>query len=149
MINPSNEFLKTLSSSKLSLTKPRTLVFDVLSKYGPLSMKDLVKHIDSKINRASVYRIINVFEELGVVTRINIGWKYKIELSERFSSHHHHLNCIRCGKTIDIEVPKGVEEEIETVALDYNFEITSHQIEITGICRECKLKDPRKGPSDL
>lgn len=44
---------------------------------------DLAKgHLD----RASLYRIITVFERIGIVRRINIGWKYKIELSVGFLS---------------------------------------------------------------
>ncbi|HEY4963243.1 MAG TPA: Fur family transcriptional regulator [Candidatus Saccharimonadales bacterium] len=149
MVSPSDEFIKALDASDLSLTKPRLLVFDTLSENGPLSMKELVERIDGKIDRASVYRIITVFEELGIVNRINIGWKYKIELSEKFSSHHHHLNCLRCGKTIDIEPPKLVESAIEDLAHEYQFEIKSHQIDVTGICHDCQLKDPRKGSPDL
>ena len=149
MNSPSDELNKALDASGLSLTKPRLLVFNVLSEYGPLSMKELVERIDGAIDRASVYRIINVFEEINVVNRINIGWKYKIELSESFNSHHHHLNCLRCGKIIDIEPPKLVEASIGDLAKNYHFEIKSHQLDITGICHECQLKDPRKGPSDL
>jgi Fur family ferric uptake transcriptional regulator len=149
MISPADELIKALDASGLSLTKPRLLVFNVLSEYGPLSMKELVQRIDGAIDRASVYRIINVFEEIAIVTRINIGWKYKIELSDQFSSHHHHLNCLHCGKIIDIEPPRLVEVAIEDLARDYQFEIKSHQIDITGICHDCQLKDPRKGSPDL
>jgi len=26
-----------------------------------------------------------------------IGWKYKLELSNAFQHHHHHLTCLQCG----------------------------------------------------
>ncbi len=100
-------------------------------------MHDLARRV-SGIDRASVYRAVSLFEELGVVQRLNTGWKYKIELTDIFTGHHHHLSCTRCGKTIALH-ELGLEQNIAALAGEHNFKVTSHQIEIQGLCPECQV----------
>jgi Fe2+ or Zn2+ uptake regulation protein len=69
-----------LRKNNSSLTKPRKAVFNLLLSKEPQSMQVLVKRAEGKVDRATVYRTIELFEELGIVHRLNIGWKYKIEL---------------------------------------------------------------------
>lgn len=99
-------------------------------------MNELVKRV-AQIDRASVYRSISLFERLGVAQRLNIGWKYKIELTDRFADHHHHLTCISCGKTISMNEHE-LEALISKLASDHNFTPSAHQIEIQGLCVNCK-----------
>lgn len=93
-----------------------------------------------EVDRASVYRAVDLFERLRVVQRLNTGWKYKLELSDKFSEHHHHLTCISCGRTTPMN---GAELEtlITKLAAGHNFRPTAHQIEIQGLCAQCQLKD--------
>lgn len=120
-----------------SLTQQRQFVFDLLINQEPLTMSELISKTKNKIDRASVYRIIDLFEKLGIVQRLNIGWKYKIELSDKFADHHHHLSCQRCGRVIPIN-EKSLENFINQLVKQYNFSARSHQIEIQGLCGTCK-----------
>lgn len=88
------------------------------------------------INRASVYRAVDLFERLGIVQRLNTGWKYKLELSDKFAEHHHHLTCSRCGRTVPMNEAE-LETVIERLAKTHNFTPTAHQIEIQGLCNTC------------
>src|SRR5437868_2920376 len=95
--------LKTLlKNGGASLTKPRRAVFDLLLGQEPQSMQVLIKRADGKLDRATVYRTVDLFERPGIVHRLNIGWKYKIELSDVFVGHHHHFHCTNCGKTYSL-----------------------------------------------
>lgn len=120
----------------LSVTKQRLLVFELLEDEEPLSMRELYELSKDKIDRASLYRTVAVFEELGIVQRVNIGWKYKVELSDTFAEHHHHLTCTKCHKVIPIN-----EQELETfisgVAASHGFLPLEHQVEIQGYCASC------------
>lgn len=89
------------------------------------------------IDRASVYRAVDLFERLGVVQRLHTGWKYKVELSDKFAEHHHHLTCIRCGATAAMN-EKGLEAVIEQLTAAHHFKPTAHQIEIQGLCTRCQ-----------
>ncbi len=99
-------------------------------------MKQLAEACN-QIDRASVYRTISLFEKLGVVHRIQIGWKYKIELSDDFHHHHHHLTCLKCGRVIPFEEDDELLQSLNSVANSHNFSIETHQLEVQGLCDEC------------
>jgi Fur family ferric uptake transcriptional regulator len=52
-------------------------------------------------------------------------------------SHHDHMICTECGKIIEFNHPK-IEELQEEVAADRKFTITSHKLDLLGICNECQ-----------
>jgi Fur family ferric uptake transcriptional regulator len=92
-----------------------------------------------EIDRASVYRTVALFERLGILHRLQIGWKYKLELTDAFSHHHHHLTCIRCGRIISFDESDELKSELSRIAKSNNFEMQGHQLEIQGLCQECSL----------
>jgi Fur family ferric uptake transcriptional regulator len=76
---------------------------------------------------------------LGIVQRLQIGWKYKLELSDSFHEHHHHLTCSRCGQVTPFEENVAIENKLEELAKKEKFTMTGHQLEIQGICQKCAL----------
>ncbi len=120
-----------------SITRSREIVFNTLSGSTPLTTADLIKRINKRIDRVSVYRTIKLFEELGIIQRLNFGFKYKLELSDRFAEHHHHLTCIGCNRITDIN-KKELEAFINSIASDKEFLPSAHQIEIQGYCKKCR-----------
>jgi Fe2+ or Zn2+ uptake regulation protein len=132
------KFQDMLNESGHHVTKPRTELFQLLDHPEPLSMRELLAKANDKIDRVSVYRNIELFESLGIVKRVHIGWKYKLELTDDFISHHHHLSCLRCAKVIDIEDEKHLDEFIKQISTKFNFKVIKHQFELEGYCRDCK-----------
>ena len=102
-------------------------------------MHQLVQRATGKMDRASVYRTISLFERLGILDRLNIGWKYKLELSDKFAQHHHHLTCLNCHKITPINAAK-LEAIIAAIGAEQHFTPTEHQIEIQGYCVGCKIR---------
>ncbi len=100
-------------------------------------MHELSVHSKGVIDRASLYRAIGLFEKLGLVQRIYIGWKYKIELSDIFTHHHHHISCLACGKVVAITEEDEIEALIESLAKRHGFTTPSHQLEVRGYCADC------------
>ena len=130
---------KILRDNKYSVTKARLLVFRLLvSAAGPQSISQLIRSSKETVDRVSVYRTIELYEKLGIVQRINIGWKYKLELSDIFLEHHHHISCINCGRVFAIEEEAGVEKLIEKLGESSGFILTSHQLELQGYCSKCQ-----------
>lgn len=129
-----------LKDNGLSVTKQRLFVFELLEDREPLTMYELYDLAKGKLDRASLYRIITVFEKLGIVQRINIGWKYKIELSDKFSEHHHHLTCLKCHKVIPISEDE-LESFISGLTVSHKFTPVEHQIEVQGYCENCVTKN--------
>jgi Fur family transcriptional regulator, ferric uptake regulator len=136
-------FCGLLKSSGNSVTKARLAVFDSLVGQEPISMAELVKRA-GRIDRASVYRAVELFEQLHIVQRVNFGWKYKIELSDKFTAHHHHATCTNCERTVAMN-EQMLEHFIDQLARQYGFAPTAHQIEIQGLCKDCQLVDGEGG----
>lgn len=137
MSSPKETFKLVLKEGGQSVTKARLRVFEALLDAEPLPMHELARRA-SDIDRASVYRAVSLFERLGIVQRLQSGWKYKIELTDKFSDHHHHLTCTSCGKTISINESE-LEHLISKLANEYHFSPSAHQIEIQGLCQVCGL----------
>lgn len=137
MTNTSN-LLKLLKKNKLSLTRPRRLVFELLStSKEPLTIQEITLLLGNMIDRATVYRTIDLFEKLEIVKKVYVGFKYKIELGEIFQPHHHHVYCTKCGKTFGFEEPQFIEEYINKLGKEFDVTITSHNFELEGICSSC------------
>ena len=127
-----------LKKNGSSLTKPRKLVFDLLLDREPQTMQVLVHRAAGRVDRATIYRTIELFEELGIVHRLNIGWKYKIELSDMFVGHHHHFYCTNCHKTYNLEPSSMLETMIDSLVSKDGFAPRGHQLEIYGLCENCR-----------
>jgi Fe2+ or Zn2+ uptake regulation protein len=132
----------TLKSHGYSITKSRKSVFMALLDREPQSIAELTKSIGDTVDRASIYRTLELFEALNIVERLPIGWKHKFELSDTFTAHHHHATCIRCGKTVPFEESDALKLELKKHAEAIGFIETSHQFEIRGICSACHKKQP-------
>jgi Fur family ferric uptake transcriptional regulator len=137
MTEPLKELQKTLKTNGYSLTEARTVVFEALQGEEPQTMQQLV-NVCPGINQTSVYRAVSLFEKLGITQKLQIGWKYKIELTDAFHDHHHHLTCQRCGKIIPFEEGESLEALLQDIAQRNQFVMREHQLEIQGLCRSCR-----------
>ncbi|MDQ1542793.1 MAG: Fur family transcriptional regulator, ferric uptake regulator, partial [Actinomycetota bacterium] len=50
--------------------------------------------------------------------------------------HHHHLVCVDCGKTVEVEVP--VEEWVQKVSQTNGFTPVRHVLDMYGRCADCE-----------
>lgn len=128
----------TLKAHGYSATKTRQHVFNALADSDALSMNQLIRKLQHKMDRASIYRTVELFEKLGIINRLQIGWKYKLELSEAFAGHHHHATCLQCERVIAFEESPELEADIHKLAEELNLKLTSHSLELRGICANCQ-----------
>lgn len=136
MSNNAEQLTALLKDAGYSVTRPRLAIFRALAGQEPMSMHQLIQKVPD-YDRASVYRAVELFERLGVVQRLNIGWKYKLELSDKFAEHHHHLSCTQCGRTISLNESE-LERLVADLATSHDFVPVAHQIEIQGLCAPCR-----------
>ncbi|GAC1386554.1 MAG: Fur family transcriptional regulator [Candidatus Saccharimonadales bacterium] len=121
-----------------SITPGRRQMFNVLQQHGPLSMSDLIKYLPN-VNRASIYRNVTLFESIGIINRLPVGWKYQLELSDLFSDHHHHITCIKCGNVEPFQEEESLEKKIADIGTTAGYLVESHSLEIRGVCPVCQL----------
>jgi Fe2+ or Zn2+ uptake regulation protein len=133
------KFKKTLTDNNYHVTKAREATFKLLIHSEPQTMAEILARAVG-VDRVSIYRNVELFEKLGIVRRVYVGWKYKLELSDKFIAHHHHLSCLKCGLVIDIKDEKHIYTFIRAVCAKFDFEPIRHQFEIEGLCAECRAK---------
>lgn len=132
-----NSLQQTLKQHGQSLTVARQTVFAALQGQEPQTMHALIERT-ADIDRASVYRTVALFERLGIVQRLQTGWKYKLELSDSFHEHHHHATCRGCGTSFILPEDTTLEARLRAGAAAHGFKLENHQIELSGICQNCQ-----------
>ncbi|OON95748.1 MAG: transcriptional repressor [Epulopiscium sp. Nele67-Bin005] len=137
-------FKERLKEKGCKLTTQRRAVLDILiSHQGKhLSIEEIysfVKEEYPEIGLATVYRTVQLFEEMKLVDRLNFDdGCNRFELSSPDEVHqHHHLICQKCNKILEVEddLLTEIEEGIQT---KYNFQINNHNVIFYGFCEECK-----------
>lgn len=136
MVNVLERLSKSLKDNGYSFTAARRTVFAALQGHEPQTMQEIVA-ASPGIDRASVYRIIALFEQLGIVQRLQIGWKYKLELTDPFSHHHHHFSCNRCGRVTELPEDHQLEARLWKLAKTNGLVVQDHQLELRGLCQSC------------
>ena len=94
-------------------------------------------HGARSVSRASVYRILDELEALGLVTRLDVGQAtVRFEAMREGSGHHHHLVCDHCG-TLTPFTDAELERTIEHVAQRVPLAVSEHEIVLHGACNNC------------
>lgn len=129
------EIKNLLKNQGFSATKTRMAVLGALLRSQPASVEQLITALPH-VDRATVYRTVDLFVDLGIAKKVFTGFKYRVELGDDFQTHHHHLTCLRCGTIIDVHTPE-IEYAIEQVASNNGFRPVRHDLDIAGYCANC------------
>lgn len=90
----------------------------------------------SSIGLATVYRTVSLLHERGAIDALS---HHGGELCYRLCSqeHHHHLVCSGCHRVVEVTTC-DLEDWLGEVAARHGFLATGHEIEITGLCADCR-----------
>jgi Fur family ferric uptake transcriptional regulator len=90
-----------------------------------------------RVSRASVYRILDELEQLGLVQRVETGQAMvRYERVCEHEEHHHHLVCDECGVVMPFSDP-ALERAISSLSERVPLAVSEHEIVIHGACRDC------------
>ncbi|MFT4939971.1 MAG: Fur family ferric uptake transcriptional regulator [Paraglaciecola sp.] len=133
---------KELKKAGLKITLPRLKILEILQQPANqhISAEDVYKILleqDEEIGLATVYRVLNQFDDAGILDRHHFeGGKSVFEISHK--KHHDHLVCLKCGKVIEFE-DEVIEKHQEEVAQRHNMILTHHSLYLYGECKvECQ-----------
>ncbi len=102
------------------------------------SLLELARERDPNINRATVYRTIELLKKLGMLDELDLmhlnGEKHYYEV--RTQQDHLHLACFACGGIIEFATP-AFEMLKQEIAVKNDFEIQVIRLEAGGICSAC------------
>jgi Fe2+ or Zn2+ uptake regulation protein len=136
-MDPDAQLRNTLKQHGQNITTARSSVFLALKNEEPLTMGSLIERCE-EIDRASVYRTVALFEKLGIVQRLQTGWKYRLELTDAFHEHHHHATCLVCGTVQVAPEDSIIEQHLKRLAGTLGFQLERHQLELQGYCSACQ-----------
>ncbi|WP_026972448.1 ferric iron uptake transcriptional regulator [Aliagarivorans marinus] len=135
-----------LKKAGLKVTLPRMKILDLLQSPGNqhVSAEDLYKRLldqGEEIGLATVYRVLNQFDDAGIVTRHHFeGGKSVFELSSQ--KHHDHLVCLDCGKVIEFS-DDTIESRQREVAQSNGIELTNHSLYLYGNCSKADCENKK------
>lgn len=86
------------------------------------------------VHLSTVYRTLEAFEQLGVVTHVHLGHGRAIyHLTDEL---HHHAACEICGEVL--QLPGSIFNDVQaTLHGSYGFELDAHHFALVGRCRAC------------
>jgi Fur family ferric uptake transcriptional regulator len=103
---------------------------DVEELYGRASA------VDPRISLATVYRTVKLFEEAGILDRLDFGdGRARYEDAER--DHHDHLIDMHTGEVIEFVDPE-IEALQERIAAKLGYRLKGHRLELYGVRRDGK-----------
>ena len=87
--------------------------------------------LDSAISIATVYRTVKLFEEAGILERVEFGdGRARYEDAER--DHHDHLIDLNSGEVIEFVDP-DIEALQEKIAAKLGYQLIGHKLELYGV----------------
>ena len=102
-----------------------------------LEIEDTLAQGSRRVSRASVYRILEELEKIGVVQRVEIGEGIsRFEPVRHGRGHHHHLVCDQCGR-LEPFSDEGLERAIKRLSHRVPLEVSEHEVVLHGACAEC------------
>lgn len=126
-------------------TLPRSAIIELLARQDCVLTADEISHRlhadgSRRVGIATVYRTLELLEELGLLQRLDIG-----DGLARFEPafpdgehHHHHFVCSRCGRVTPFE-DAGVERAIEALAGRFAEPVSEHEVILRGgACGHCR-----------
>ena len=87
--------------------------------------------VDPRISLATVYRTVKIFEEAGLLERLEFGdGRARYEDAER--DHHDHLIDVNTGQVIEFGDPE-IEALQERIAARLGYRLIGHRLELLGV----------------
>lgn len=129
------------------LTEPRrSLAGLIASREDHFTAGELIAEARSQrlgVGRATVFRTLEVLEELGAVERLDLpSGEHAYVVCQR--AHHHHVVCSRCGRTSEID-DAGLRVVVSEIARRTGYRVDEHRLELFGLCPACLASQP--GPT--
>ncbi|EQA11901.1 ferric uptake regulation protein [Glaesserella parasuis 174] len=147
----SEENVKLLKKVGLKVTEPRLTILELMQitrdSMQHFSAEDIYKLLlerQSEIGLATVYRVLNQFEEVGILTRHNFD-SNKAVYELNMNHQHDHIICMDCGKVFEFK-DSEIELRQREISQQHGIELANHSLYLYGKCsniQKCDEKDKK------
>ncbi|MES2220544.1 MAG: Fur family transcriptional regulator [Acidobacteriota bacterium] len=140
-----HDLLQEAAQQGIRLTAQRRALIETIqeakSHLDAESLLQLARKRDANIDRATVYRTLDVLKRRGMIDELDLmhlnGEKHYYEVKTQ--KDHLHLACFECGKIEEFTTPTF--EKLKREIADKNdFSIQVMRLEVGGLCGKCAAR---------
>ncbi|MBU1039644.1 MAG: transcriptional repressor [Proteobacteria bacterium] len=132
------EASELLEHCGVAATENRLLVMRALSGADhPQTPLELLAQLDGRMNRVTLYRILERLVERGVVARHNAGERAFRYCLGRGVAGHSHFHCTRCGATQCLDSAL-LEPGLSRILSGLPMRVDMAEITLGGVCEGCQ-----------
>ncbi len=128
-----------LRSRGYRVTPQRQLVLEAVSELGHATPEEICARVQQTargVNISTVYRTLELLEELGLVTHTHLSHgapTYHLAAE----ADHVHLVCRGCGEVTEV-APRLVDGLVTALDQELGFVTDVHHLTVFGTCRNCR-----------
>src|SRR5579859_2602258 len=137
----------TLRASGYRVTPQRQLVLEAVTRLHHASPEEICAEVNQTargVNVSTVYRTLELLEQLGLVTHTHLGHgapSYHLAAE----AQHVHLVCADCGRITQVP-PEAVAPLVSALADNYGFQTDVGHLTVFGRCESCHEGAPAGAP---
>lgn len=123
-------------------TPQRRLILDAVRELDHSTPEEIAAYVQRSapsINVSTVYRTLDLLEELGLVTHTHLGHGAPTYHSAD-ETEHLHLVCRRCGQVEQVDVSVA-EPLVGSLRASHGFEVDVAHVAIQGLCASCLAEE--------
>ncbi len=99
---------------------------------------------NSRVSLATVYRTLRLLVDMGFLHELELSeGGHRFELASNDQPDHHHLVCVRCGRTEEFE-SESVIQAGRAAAEKIGFKLLESTLNVRSVCPECQNDDLAK-----
>jgi Fur family ferric uptake transcriptional regulator len=119
------------------VTPQRLMILGTLAPGEHLSADEVFARVEPGlpgVNRSTVYRTLELFRDLGLVSMTDLGGGARV--FELIDAPHHHLICHRCGTILELD-DALVGPLRQAIRDRYQFSPAIDHLALFGFCAAC------------
>ncbi len=133
-----NDFRAKLRDSGYRLTPQRELILAAVERLGHATPDEVMAEVrahSEAVNVSTVYRTLEVLEELGLVRHAHLSDRAPTYHS--VSDHEHfHLVCRNCQRVVSVD-PQILDRLAADLRVSHGFVVDVGHLTVFGACEEC------------
>ena len=130
-----SDWRETLREKGYRLTPQRELILQAVERLGHATPDEVLAEVrtrSSAVNVSTVYRNLEVLEELGLVRHAHLSDRAPTYHS--VADHEHfHLVCRNCGRVVSVD-PDVLLPLVETLRATHGFSVDVGHLTVFGTC---------------
>jgi Fur family transcriptional regulator, ferric uptake regulator len=123
-------------------TRQRSLVYEVINAAsGPMTVHEIHAAVQQEMPRtgiATIYRAVKLLHDADMIQVVTLP-SGETRYESAALGHHHHFQCERCGRVLDIDhCPTGLKRGTK---LPGGYILHRHEITMFGLCPKCAAEE--------